>query len=175
MEFTASERKRAVAALNYILPILQKYAFNWVITGGFACYAYGVERLLTDIDIDIDTSKDSPEFASLLQDVAPYITQPLEHFIDSNYDNYNFELTYLDQIIDICPMADLLIFNQTSHAYEHFYAHGFPPTETVDFEGIPLILLAKPQIIANKEMLTAKDVWHQRDIAALQAMISAEK
>ena len=84
----------AIEALNFIIPILNKFHFRWVITGGFACFVYGVKRPLTDIDIDIDTSKDSPEFDDFLMQIAPFVFQPLEHFVDINYDNYNVEITY---------------------------------------------------------------------------------
>ncbi len=84
------ERLKAKTALSFIIPLLEKYKFKWVITGGFACYVYGVDRLLTDIDIDIEASKDSQEFQKFYEDVKTFITQPLENFIDENYNNYNF-------------------------------------------------------------------------------------
>ena len=168
MTYQLAERSKAKAALGFIIPLLEKYNFKWVITGGFACYVYGVDRLLTDIDIDIATSKDSTEFKQFMQDVHEHITQPLINYVDANYNNYNFELTYHAQIIDICPMDELLIYNPASGRYVPFYIEGFPPIETVMFEGYKLPLLSKRAIIANKEALTAKDKWQQRDIDALR-------
>jgi len=174
MSDKTTERKRARAALEFIVPILGRYKFEWVITGGFACYAYGVDRLLTDIDIDIQTGKDSAEFQDFLRELGPYITQPLENFVDDNYDNYNFELTYEGQIIDICPMADLKIFNPDIKAYEPFYKNGFPPIELTDFEGFTLPLLSKRAVIENKEMLTTKDEWQIRDINELRKLLQKD-
>lgn len=165
-----SERLQAKAALSFIIPLLEKYKFKWVITGGFACYVYGVDRLLTDIDIDIEVSKDSSEFQAFYEDVSAYITQPLENFIDENYNNFNFELTYQNQIIDICPMDDLLIFNKETSSYSKFYNNGFPDIEHIDFEGFKLPLLSKQAVIENKEMLTKKDKWQQRDIDELRKL-----
>ncbi len=165
------ERARAKAALGFIIPILETYGFRWVITGGFACYAYGVDRLLTDIDIDIETDKDSAEFKTFLEQAQPYVSQPLEHFVDDNYDNFNLELTYQGQIIDICPMANLMIFDAGTKRYEPFYANGFPPIEQTEFEGFTLPLLSKPAIIDNKEMLQAKDEWQLRDIRELRKLL----
>lgn len=165
-----SERQQAKAALSFIIPLLEKYNFRWVITGGFACYVYGVDRLLTDIDIDIETSKDSLEFRSFYDDVKEYITQPLENFIDENYNNYNFEITYQNQIIDICPMDDLLIFNNETGTYDKFYKNGYPEIELTKFEGFTLPLLSKQAVIENKEMLAKKDGWQQRDIDALRKL-----
>lgn len=70
--------ENALAALRFIIPILERYNFRWVITGGFTCYIYGVERPITDIDIDIDASKNTPQFKKFLKELEPHITQPLE-------------------------------------------------------------------------------------------------
>jgi len=164
-----SEKVRAIGALKFIIPILEKYQFQWVVTGGFATLAYGVDRPLTDIDIDIDTSRNSQEFQSFLHDVESYITQPLEHFVnDSSYDNFNVELTYNGQVLDICPMSDLKIFNKKFGAYQSFYT-GFPEIEMIDFDGITLPLLAKELVIKNKEDIL-RDEWDSRDIAGLKAL-----
>jgi hypothetical protein len=154
------------------MPLLEKYNFKWVITGGFACYVYGVDRLLTDIDIDIKASKDSTEFESFYDELKEYITQPLENFIDENYNNFNFEITYQNQVIDICPMDELLIFNKETGRYDKFYKDGFPDVELTDFEGFTLPLLSKRAVIKNKEMLTKKDRWQQRDIDELRKLLA---
>jgi len=101
---TKEEKKlKAVNALNQVIPLLKARNFNWVITGGFACYVYGVDRDITDIDLDIDTSKDDPLFQSFIKALEPYITQPLENYVDQNYNNYNFEATFDDLVVDVCP------------------------------------------------------------------------
>jgi hypothetical protein len=156
MDDQQSRLTDALAALREIIPRLK--GFNWVITGGFACYVYGVERAITDIDIDIDTSKDDPQFLSLLAEMQPFISQSLEHYVDQNYDNYCFEAVIQEQLLDVCPMAELKIFNQQSHVYEPLYPNGFPKIELTNFCGLELPLLAKELIIRNKQML----VW-QRD------------
>jgi hypothetical protein len=84
----------AVAALQTIIPMFEARNFRWVIGSGFACYVYGIERELTDIDIDFETSKDDPAFATLMSELAPFITAPLEHYIDQNYDNINSRRRY---------------------------------------------------------------------------------
>lgn len=161
------EEKRAVDALNLIIPILEKYKFSWVITGGFACYVYGVKRPITDIDIDVDTSKDSPEFKSLMNDLRESISQPLEHFVDQNYDNYNFETTINGRVIDICPMKEMNVFDKDKNAFVHFYENGFPSFETKDFFGIKLPILSKELIVKNKEMLVWKRESDLKDIESL--------
>jgi hypothetical protein len=155
MKSMETKHFEAVNALKQTIPLLEKHNFMWVITGGFACYVYGVDRDITDIDIDIDTSKDDPSFHSLLKELEPYITQPLEHYVDQNYDNYNFEATSGTQVVDICPMAQLRIFNKAIGSYELCYSNGFPPFEIISFDGMDLPLLSKTEIIKDKEKL----VW----------------
>ena len=163
------DRLKAKEALSFIIPILEKYRFKWVITGGFATLAYGVDRPLTDIDIDIDTNKDDPKFQKFVEEVSPHITQPLEHLVNDSYDNYNMELTVAGVIIDICPMADLKVFDKGKKEYVPFYA-GFPEHEIVEFEGLQLPLLSKRLIIENKELIM-RDEWDKRDIEGLKALL----
>ncbi len=162
-------QREALVALQYTVPLLRH--FKWVITGGFACYVYGLQRPITDIDIDIDTTKDDPNFQSLLVSLEPYKSQPLEHFIDENYDNYSFEATFGEQIIDICPMAELKIFDKNSRTYELFYSEGFPAIEVVSFCGVELPLLAKELIIKNKEMLAWQRDSDRSDIEGLKRLM----
>lgn len=172
MSYTVRE-KGAIQALAFIIPLLEKYEFRWLITGGFACYVYGVSRELTDIDIDIDTGKDSHEFQFLLKDIKSFITQGLLHFVDQNYDNYNVEITYQGQIIDICPMKELKILDALTHAYEPLYVNGFSyaDVEMVRFHGMILPLMSKKSIIKNKEMLVWQRESDIKDIEGLKRLI----
>jgi len=163
-------RNQAIETLQFIIPIINKYNFRWVITGGFATVVHGVKRPITDIDIDIDTTRHSKEFQEFYSELQPYITQPLEHFVDQNYDNYNFEITYKNIVVDICPMAELSIYNQLSKQYELFYQNGYPETEIVDFHGIALPLLSKKMIILNKQMLVWQRDSDRQDIAELSRL-----
>ncbi len=157
----------AHSALQQVIPLLAQRNFKWVITGGFACYVYGVEREITDIDIDIDTTKDDPKFQSLLTELAPFITQHLLHYVDQNLDNYNFEATLFDVVIDICPMAELKLFSKVSQSYEPAYPKGYPDIKTVSFEGIDLPLLSKEWIIKDKQGL----VWQREsDLHGIRAL-----
>jgi len=77
------KRLKALKALRQVIPLLETHDFKWVITGGFACYVYGVDREITDIDIDIDTTKDDHHFQLLVKALLPYITQPLQNYLGS--------------------------------------------------------------------------------------------
>lgn len=170
MAKTIVSNAKAAVALQYLIPVLHNYDFKWVITGGFACYVYGVDRLLTDIDIDIDTSIHDAKFQEFLAEVEPYISQPLMNYVDDNYNNYNFELTYEGQIVDICPMKELLIYDNATSEYQNFY-NDFPAIEMTEFEGLMLPLMSKQLILANKLALANKDKWQLRDIAELKKLL----
>ena len=171
MDNLSDKSINAFKALQQIIPLLASRQFKWVITGGFACYVYGVEREITDIDIDIDTTKDDPKFVSLMNELEPFITQSLEHYIDQNYDNYNFEATLFDVIVDICPMAELKMFNKVSQSYELAYPTGYPDIEVVAFKGIDLPLLAKEWIIKDKEQLVWQRESDLNDIRGLKQLL----
>lgn len=165
-----SKEENALASLHFIIPLLAKRNFRWCITGGFACYVYGVKREITDIDIDIETSKDAPDFQSLVAELAPQTTQQLEHFVDQNYDNFNLEVTVSGQMVDICAMSEMKVFDAEAGEYTCFYEAGFPTLEIVDFYGIKLLLLSKENVIKNKEMLVLKRESDIQDIKSLRAL-----
>ncbi|MEK7607638.1 MAG: hypothetical protein AAB484_01780 [Patescibacteria group bacterium] len=166
---TDTEQK-VLKALKLIIPALEKYDFKWVITGGFASHVYGVNRPITDIDIDIDTSKDSPDFKNLIRDLKKYTTQPLEHFVDQNYDNYNFEITLDGIVIDICPMKEMCIYDKKTSKYTPFYQIGFPDSKVIGWKSLNLPLLSKELIIKNKEMLFWQRESDLKDIENLKKL-----
>jgi hypothetical protein len=168
---TEIEYKNIKSALDYIIPLLEKHKFQYVITGGFACYVYGVDRLLTDIDIDINTSVDSDEFRRLLEEVKPFITQELINYIDNNYNNFNLELTVSGIVIDICPMDELLSYDSKLNKFTKYYSDGFPEIEQVNYAGYTLPLLSKSSIIENNLNQPSPDKWRIRDALELQKLI----
>ncbi len=165
-------QKVAKTLTHIIIPLLEKYDFRWVITGGFASHVYGVERPITDVDIDIDTSKDSPAFKAFTGELKEFITEPLNHFVDQNYDNYNFEVTFDGVIFDFCPMKEMNIFDKETNKYIPFYANGFPDSEMVEWNGLKLPLLSKELVIKNKEMLVWQRESDFKDIEQLKKLNS---
>jgi hypothetical protein len=164
-----SSEENAKATLGFIMLILESLKLRWVITGGFACYAYGIKRPITDIDIDIDCSKDDETFKEFFALLSPYISQPLEHLQNDFYDNYNFEASINGQILDICPMKELLIARDGE--YVPFY-NGFPRVEQVGWNGFMLPLLAKDLILENKKMILDRSELDRQDAEALTKMLA---
>ncbi len=165
-----TEVESVLSALNFIIPVLERYGFRWVVTGGFATYVYGVDRPLTDIDIDVDLSVHDPEFQRFIEEMKPYMTQPLLHFVDQYYDDYSVELTIAGVVIDICPMREMNIKNNRTGEMVWIYKDGFPLTELVNFHGMRLSLLAKSLLIRDKTTLM-RDEFDQRDIDGLKKLL----
>ena len=110
-EFVSPSLEQTRKALDFIVPLITNMDVPWIITGGFACYVYGVERSLSDIDIDFNCAHNDPKFVKFLQQLEDFITQPLIHLQDDDYDNYNFEATIDGVTFDCCPGDDLKLFD----------------------------------------------------------------
>lgn len=170
-------QKRAVPALKYIIPFLEKYNFRWCISGGFACYLYGVKRPISDIDIDIDieANKDNTDFKSFIQDVKEFTRFPFQHWItvDKNYDNWVMEVVVNGQVLSICTTENLKLLNKAGE-YELFYKNGIPDPIMVDFEDLKLPLAPKKSVLRMKQALAYKKAVDLIDISGMQKIIDAE-
>lgn len=168
-----TKKERVTAALKYIIPFLKKYNFRWCISGGFACYLYGVKRPIPDIDIDVEADKDAPKFRNFLGDVKCLTTLPFQRWItaDKNYDNWVMEVTIDNQVLSICTTKNLKLLNKESGRYELFYKKGIPGPTVVNFEGLQLPLSPKEWVIKMKEALAKKKAADQGDIAAMQKLL----
>jgi hypothetical protein len=162
------QEEKALEALSYIAPIFDRLGVRWCIVGGFACRVHGVDRPITDIDIDIAVSKDDPAFGELMAAIASHATSPLEHFVDQNYDLYCIEVM---GILDICTMPELNIFDRETGGYRPIYDDGFPKTEIGHFHGLELPLMAKELIVKNKEALFWQRTRDLSDVAGLKRLM----
>jgi hypothetical protein len=160
----------AKEVVEYVSRFLKKHGLSWLISGGFACYVYGVDRPITDIDIDILAGKDDKKFKAFLNDLKDDISSQLQHFRNEHYDNYCFEITYKGQVVDFCTSKDLKVFDPKIGRFELFYENSFPKPEVHLFEGLKIPLLPKALIIQNKEMIL-RDEFDKRDIDGLKKLI----
>lgn len=169
----AIKKQRAVAALQYILPILKKYKFKWCISGPLACYLYGVKRPIgsIDIDIDIEIDKEDPKFQQLIEEVKPHTRLPFQLWIDKNYDNWVMNVVIQRQIVGICPTPDLKLFNKETGKAEVFYPHGIPDPMIVNFEGLKLPLAPKESVLRMKKALAYKKPIDRIDIKEMERIL----
>ncbi len=175
MSDVKSREDEAFEALQFMLAKLAKYKIDYVITTGFACYLHGVPREISDIDIDIDISKDDPRFKALYEEFGDLITCELQNFVDANYDNCNFEATYANVILDICTIPDLKVFDPSVKAYTPFYKGEFPKHDVIEWRGLSLKVLDKQLVLENKEILTFQREKDHVDIRELKKIIQKSK
>ncbi len=98
----------AKKALVWITDILKKYQIPFQITGGLAAMAYGANRPLADIDIDIPDN----QFDLIINDVKPYIIFGPERFKSNKWNLALMTLKYQGQDIDISGTDSAHIFNE---------------------------------------------------------------
>jgi hypothetical protein len=94
-------------ALTWITGVLKEHKIPFQITGGLAAIAYGANRPLADIDIDIPDD----QFARILDDVKPYIIFGPARFKSDKWDLLLMTLSYQGQEIDISGADSTRIFN----------------------------------------------------------------
>src|SRR3989344_2348186 len=145
--------KKAITALKYVIPFIEKYGFKWCISGGFACYLYGVNRTIGDIDIDIETDKEDENFKKFVEDVKEFTTYPFQLWVDENYDNWVMEITIENQKLRICSTKNLKLFNKKSDKYDLFYKRGIPKPTIISFNGLKLPISPKEWVLKMKETL----------------------
>ena len=99
---------KAKIALFWITDILKKHQVPFQITGGLAAIAYGANRSLADIDIDIPDN----QFDLIKNDVGPYIIYGPARFKNDMWDLVLMTLNYQDQEIDLSGADSTHIFNE---------------------------------------------------------------
>ncbi|MFA5870916.1 MAG: hypothetical protein WC842_03460 [Candidatus Paceibacterota bacterium] len=101
-------------AFLWIIDILEQHKILYRISGGLAARAYGVDRELADIDVEI-ASKD---FSYILKNVGPYIIFGPTQSKDKNWDLKLMTLLYDDQKIDISE-SEAKFFNKKIKQWEN--------------------------------------------------------
>lgn len=101
------------AALIWITDILKKHRVPFQISGCLAAIAYGANRSLADIDIDIPEN----QFDHIIKDVKSYITFGPARFKNEKWDLMLMTLNYEGQEIDLSGINNTSIFNEKTKAW----------------------------------------------------------
>lgn len=165
------EVERAANALQYIIPLLEKNNLSWCISGGFACFLYGVKRPIEAIDIDVDISKDDPRFQTFIEEVKPYTELPFQLWIDQNYDNWVMDVVFDEQLLSICNTPDLKLLNKDTNQYELFYPNGIPSPVIMKFEGLQLPVAPRESVLKMKQALAIKKDIDRVDISGMEQLL----
>lgn len=149
------------AALIWITNILQKKHVQFQIAGGLAVRAYGSNRTLMDIDIDI--SED--DFEQIKHEVQSYITFGPVQFKNENWDLYLMTLNYNGQEIDLGGAYHAKIYDKKNKKWVNIIT-DFSKVNYIDIEGLKLPVINREDLIAYKKIL-AREVDLQ-DLAFLE-------
>lgn len=99
--------KNTKEALNWIVTILRKHQVPYRITGGLAVRAYGSERPLADIDIEIPDKY----FPAIVPAMKEYLFFGPAKYKDKNFDTYGIGATYKGQNIEISGATSEKLFD----------------------------------------------------------------
>ncbi len=120
--------KDAKKAFQWIINILERHNITYRISGGLAARAYGVDRELADVDIEIAEA----DIFKIIGDVKPYIIFGPGHYKDTYWDLQLLTLKYAEQDIDICGI-EAKIYNQNTKEWQYCSINN---NETIEYRSI---------------------------------------
>ncbi len=128
--------------------LLNKHGVRFVLVGGYALYAHGIERLTADIDIAVDPSPtNSKNWILALAELPDQAAAELLEESDPFGGDYQHAIRINDEFtIDIMPSVAGIPFEQLASRSEAFNVNG------VEF---PVLSLRK--LLDTKQSLRPKD------------------
>jgi hypothetical protein len=149
-------------ALVWITDLLKSLQIPFQISGGLAAQAYGVQRALADIDIDI------PEdcFERIKIEVDNFITLGPEKIVGEQWSLLLITLQYQGQDIDLSGAYDTKIRHKTTDAWQAM-PMDLSKAIMLDVLGIRLPVIPKQDLIRYKKIL-AREV----DLLDIEQLIS---
>jgi hypothetical protein len=136
------------AALHWIVAILNRHRVPFQITGGLAAKAYGSDRDLVDIDIDIPEEA----FSRIVPEVRAYLLFGPAAYRDPSWDLQLMTLLYRGQEIDLCGAHQARIFDQARKEWVNLMA-DFSTSEVKEVLGIPLPVVCRKDLLHYKRKL----------------------
>lgn len=141
------ELQQVKNALIWIQSILERADVPYQIVGGLAAYIYGAQRPIADIDLYIPRD----HVAKLEQTLAPFVSKPLTHYLEGEWDLEYFQLIYQDQKIEIGLVPGVKIKQKEGDWVNQII--DFTTSVMSEFEGTRVPLMPKAQLIQYKTLL----------------------
>lgn len=139
-------------ALIWVTDTLKKHHVPFQITGGLAAIAYGANRPLEDIDIDIPDN----QFEKIMDDVKSYIIFGPKRFKNDKWDLMLMTLNYQGQDIDLSGADSTRIYDEKAHEWILLNEDLLKATQKnifdLDLPVIPLINLVYYKKILAREV-----------------------
>lgn len=140
--------KKTKAALEWITNILKHHNIPFQITGGLAVRAYGSDRELADIDIEIPES----DFIKIQHEVSQYIVFGPANHKSELWDLFLMTLNYNSQEIDISGAYHTKIFNKVDGTWV-LLTVDFAKVNYIDIFGLSLPVIHRKDLIDYKRVL----------------------
>ncbi len=144
----ASKQENVKEVFEWITGILRKLEIPYHVVGGLAAIAYGANRPVYDIDIDIEEAN----FGKLVEAVNPYLTFGPGNFRDPKWDLTMMTIRYRDVDIDISGVNSGKILDQQSGKWAP-YESSLKNTEQKELFGSLEPIISKEILIRYKQML----------------------
>src|SRR3990167_1274235 len=125
-------------SLLWIVEIFKKHQVSFQVAGGLAVQAYGSNRKLIDIDLDIPEQ----DFEKIKPDVLPFITFGPARFRDKNWDLFLMTLNYYGQKIDLSGAYEAKIYNRQTNIWEKLNTY-FSRANYINIYGLSLPIIAR--------------------------------
>jgi hypothetical protein len=149
-----------IAALKKVVSVLTEHKIPHQITGGFAGNIYGSLWPPHDIDVEV-TARDMPLVAELFTD---YITQPLHHFINNEFDLWLIRLNIDGIEIDFNQAEECYVINRAGQ--KQLLCTDLNTAEEREFMGIKVSVQPLNSLIAYKTAL-----GREADVADLSLLL----
>ena len=146
-------------ALLWIQSILERADVPYQIVGGLAAYIYGAQRPIADIDLYIPNN----DVLKLEDELAAFISKPLQHYIEEGWDLEYMQLIYKGQKIEIGLVPGVKLQQKNGDWVNQTI--DFTTSVMSEFEGVRLPLMPKVQLIQYKTILS-----REVDIFDIQAI-----
>jgi len=153
MSYDAVDLLKVKNALVWIQSSLEYQDIPYQVVGGLAAYIYGAKRAVEDIDLYIPRET----VQKLMPIISPYISKPLTHYVENNWDLEYVQLIYEGQKIEIGLTPGVKIRqSEGDWVIQHI---DYTTSIFSEFEGIRVPLMPKYQLIEYK-LILAREVDH---------------
>lgn len=155
--------KNTEKAFLWIIELLVRMKISYKISGGFAARAYGVNRELADIDIEVNDK----DILLISHEVKSYIVFGPDRYKDDNWDLNLMTLQYEGQEIDIAGIESK-VFNKESGNWESI-GTDLNRHELIELYGKKVPIEKLDNLIAYKTRLSREvDIEDVRQLKLLR-------
>lgn len=137
-----------IKALEWVSGILDRAQVQYRITGGLAAQAYGSDRPLNDIDIDVDENN----FNKIIPLVTGHIVVGPERVSDGHWDLDLLTLKFENQSIDLGGIKNTLCFSAETQSWSKVEAN-LNEFERISISGKTFPFIPRSELLAYKALL----------------------